>query len=482
MEGQPHRGLGKKRAIQSNDPADLPDEEKSSKPKTAAKLDLADTSGRQLPGSRPFFVYLRELNETIESGGSLSHRDHQQVWHDYLWASQPDATLLEECGGMNALHLRGLLLARGLAFAADRSKTTGTHSMPAETDITAMDEDDSRASVGPSIVDLLPECDDVHVYDSAVESYTARELRDVVEGCQLNMGTVLSRHDPTECRNALLHLFTRFGVLANGAFAGEVMDDLSNVTHIPTEDPKETLFIFTCKALRTFLNIFVILFRVIEIHARAQEIAVCDIDNGVAVMQGSDLNVVGRKYVSAVQEMLKPYHIESSLDEYNVMQQLYFLAPGQRLAYRHNFSGMFHDVSQVTYYHYPDYVRDPQISVDELPDKAMNTLPCIGCIIPQLRVLYDDDDKLPFGSVGGKEWVWIVSVRRVYLWDATRQRLLKSKGTGIMDLTAYYLLCCHGMDFFGKQTETEADSCMEEQVQRVKMTDFGYARLLKRKR
>ena len=111
----------------------------------------------------------------------------------------------------------------------------------------------------------------------------------------------------------------------------------------------------------------------------------------------------------------------------------------------------------------------------------MHTLPCVRSIVPQLRVMYDDEPNLPFGVGGGQEWVWVVSVKRVYLWDAQRQRLLRSEGDGIMDLVAFYLLSVHGMDFFGKKRQESELDAGADQMQRVKMTDFGHARFVRQR-
>jgi hypothetical protein len=136
----------------------------------------------------------------------------------------------------------------------------------------------------------------------------------------------------------------------------------------------------------------------------------------------------------------------------------------------------------VTYFHYPEYVREAQTTVENLPEKGMNALPCLHTIIPHLGILYDDESKLPFGARGGQHWSWIVSVKRVYLWDARNQRLLQSRGGGVYDLAAFYLLNCHGMSFFGKREEvdTEQEDAIDR-AKKIKMTDYGHARL-RRKR
>eukprot|EP00961_Rhodomonas_salina_P050825 682511-Rhodomonas_salina.1 len=125
--------------------------------------------------------------------------------------------------------------------------------------------------------------------------------------------------------------------------------------------------------------------------------------------------------------MIKSFHVEATLDTFNVVQQLFFLAPGQRLVYSHNFSGMYNDISQVTYFHYPDYVRLPQARADQMREKAMQSLPCVGSIVPAIGVMHDDDNGLPFGSTPNSAWTWVVSAGRVYLWDAKLQRLMASR-------------------------------------------------------
>jgi hypothetical protein len=251
------------------------------------------------------------------------------------------------------------------------------------------------------------------------------------------------------------------------------------------------------------INIFVALFRAIEIALQAVPLPVSAVDNSHLLSCEGFGRSVPSRYVSRVSGMIKAYHVEASLDLFNVQQQLFFLAPGQRLVYRHNFAGMFNDISQVIYFHYPDYVRSPQVSIDQMSENAMNSLSCLVNIIPQLRVMYDDDPWLPFGLADASEWVWIVSVKRVYLWDGKQKKLLASTGScfffvcvcalcdtekktmtgkGILDLAAYYLLCNCGLEFFKVQENGEQDGNAEdtEQLSSVRMTDFSHARLVKR--
>eukprot|EP00961_Rhodomonas_salina_P031617 425967-Rhodomonas_salina.1 len=118
-------------------------------------------------------------------------------------------------------------------------------------------------------MDLVPDTDDVHIHESVINEFTARELRDTLEACQLHMRRLLDRDGHSACKSVLFKLFTRFGVLASRACAEEVMDDKAYITQMPSEAPEDVFYIFTCKALRTLLDVFLVLFRVTEIAERA---------------------------------------------------------------------------------------------------------------------------------------------------------------------------------------------------------------------
>eukprot|EP00961_Rhodomonas_salina_P225558 3049509-Rhodomonas_salina.1 len=380
----------------------------------------------ELTGSRVHVRFLSDLNEKVESGENMSTNEMKQVWHDFLWASDPEALLMEECGGLNAMHMRGLLLARSMGLE----------------EMQEMREDDF------AVLDLVPETDDVHVHDKPVNTLTAHELRDSIEAFQLHMGRLLERDGFEACEVALFRLFVRFGMLASGAYDESVMDDHAYMTRIPCDAATGVLYIYTCKALRTLINIFLVLFRAVEIVKRSCYLDVVQEDLGLEIMRGKITDKISERHVKAVAEMIKSFHVEATLDEFNILQQMFYLKPAQRLVYRHNFSGMFNDISQVTYFHYPSYVRMPQVNADEMRAHPMNSLACIGSVVPHLTTQFDDDGALPFGVTPNSKWSWVVSVGKVYLWDAKNRQLLKSRENSILDLTAFYLLVCHGVDFF----------------------------------
>lgn len=252
-----------------------------------------------------------------------------------------------------------------------------------------------------SIEDILPESSDLHFYEKPIAELTVREFRDTLEAVQLHMKNVVKVHDAEHVQLALLRLFIRFGVLAGHAAVETVMDDPAYVTRIPNPDgsggvddgEENNLFILTCKGMRTFVDIFYVLFRCMVIVNSAESIQVCE-DLGVqeqSIEALSDMKMVPRTYVTSTGNMIKSFHIEASMDIFNRMQQIFFLAPAQRLVYKHNFSGMYNDISQVTYFHYPDYVRCAQCEPEEMLKNVMNSLPCFNNLIPDVAVYYDDE-------------------------------------------------------------------------------------------
>jgi hypothetical protein len=230
----------------------------------------------------------------------------------------------------------------------------------------------------------------------------------------------------------------------------------------------QVLFILTCKTMRTMLNVFLVLFRGIELALRVVRLPVSATDNSHALAVDGCGDSVPQKYVNRIASAIKTYHVEASLDLFNVQQQLFFLAPGQRLVYRHNFAGMFNDISQVVYFHYPDYVRSPQVSLDQMREHGMNSLSCIMNIIPQLRVMYDDEPWLPFGLLDANEWVWIVSNKQIYLWDGRSRRLLGSSGARLLVLgVCFVMFVVFACVFFMVRVAMES-----------RLRDFGSRRLL----
>ena len=145
------------------------------------------------------------------------------------------------------------------------------------------------------------------------------------------------------------------------------------------------------------------------------------------------------------------HHLECSCDFFSTLQQMVQLAPAMRMVYRTDFSGMYNDVSQVVYFHYPQYHRQPQLPLADIPDSAVNCLPLLTQMLPHISVVYDDDDDIPgltyLDTVSttkkATKFVWLVSCASVFLVEARGEgkkgRILASPDGGLIPLIAYYL-------------------------------------------
>jgi hypothetical protein len=166
-------------------------------------------------------------------------------------------------------------------------------------------------------------------------------------------------------------------------------------------------------------------------------------------------------------DMLKQHHVEASLDFYNVLQQMVTLAPGLRLVYRTDFAGMYNDISQVVYFHNPKFARQPQLPLEEIPLSAINTLPLMTELFPDVQVFYDDDPVIPVltGSSrraaaaagvpdsidefvrpqkqqrrsGSSSFAWLICCSSVFLLDTSRGLLWGSPDATLLPLVALIL-------------------------------------------
>lgn len=135
---------------------------------------------------------------------------------------------------------------------------------------------------------------------------------------------------------------------------------------------------------------------------------------------------------TALLETLRQHHIEASMDDFNMLQQMMFLAPGQRLAYRTLFAGMYNCVSQVIYFHHPRFSRKPQLELARIPESPMHMLPLIRQLLPEIGIVYDDDSHVPgfMPAVKATPWTWISSCGAIFLMhtssDASHHTIWRS--------------------------------------------------------
>lgn len=104
---------------------------------------------------------------------------------------------------------------------------------------------------------------------------------------------------------------------------------------------------------------------------------------------------------------LSKFHHEASLDDFYQLATARDCLPGSILAYKNQFHGLFHDVSQVVYFLYPTYNRAVQRPIAELLTASVpgtNILPLLMQVRPDVPVLFEHT----LNKAKQHKWAWIV--------------------------------------------------------------------------
>lgn len=105
------------------------------------------------------------------------------------------------------------------------------------------------------------------------------------------------------------------------------------------------------------------------------------------------------------------HHREASLDVFYEISMLADLAPGFVMQYRSRYAHLFHSISQVVYFHYPQYSRRKQIPLSEITAHAgshISTLPLILQLFPAAPVLYEHTGGCCLHEHARYEWSWLM--------------------------------------------------------------------------
>lgn len=263
----------------------------------------------------------------------------------WLWKTDPAEGCSLECF-LNLNHLIGLVIVRHMGLTSD---TQG---------------------------------DMIHggiVHDIPVSKYSLRNLVDAVQFLQYEWhkkGFVLHQH----ARAYLKACMRRFGLLVMTGGPRDVMDHEAFVDEIPCACDTISSRI-SLSAIRRFLCIFLCMERHIYVSEKSAPLP--SIPDGEGVMT-----------------RVLPHHVFGAEDGYIDMSYHRDLMIGAKLTYLHDFSSMYHTVSQVLYFHNPDYklpareVRVDQINrgVDEegIPLYAPNVFPPFLQMYPGLEIKYEE--------------------------------------------------------------------------------------------
>jgi len=222
------------------------------------------------------------------------------------------------------------------------------------------------------------------VHPSAMSSeLTLRQLRDAVEDLQVHWA------DHCKCGDGLVDaldaLWCRFGSLNLGE--NQCLDDLASL------DP-ETPHRMSDACLRRFTVLFCVLFRHLELEAACVHVDTPPPD---------DLDI-------------QNYHRQAGLDAFNEHAMYSDLPPAARITYKQDFAGMYHSITQVVYFHYPDYARKRQVSLGDIRT-GKHHLHCLSVALelrPDIPVWMEDD-------AWGGTWGWVLLPGgKIYLMSKDR--------------------------------------------------------------
>jgi len=296
-----------------------------------------------------WFAKICELNRYIDSRSTIDEIKRNKielppnVFHHWLWKSPPCERPHGQCL-LNLNHLIGLFITRYTAIYSE--------------------------------IDEEIKCE---LIETPVKFFTLRQLRDTVHYLQCEFNKRDAAKDPETKRllNACMH---RFGTLTMTGGGEDVMDELSCVdTVMGTPNHLKINLV----SLRRFLCIFLILHRHIYVCERAKEIPSFDDREDVKIF---------------------PHHITGSDDVFIELSYHFSLMPAAKLNYMHEFGQMFHNVSQVAYFHNPSFrlptkVHEPEkINSGEL--EYIHIIPPFLQLYPQLQILYEETDKDLTGRLG----------------------------------------------------------------------------------
>jgi hypothetical protein len=357
------------------------------------------------------------------------------VWERWLWGCDCNAAPMEQCYDLNEMHALGLLVC------------LGEHLRPSAMYTKRLDADTVG---GPAVVHLHAQ--------TPICGLSLRELLDQIECLQLHWGPTLNAWGPIQARTVLRALMARMGEIAHHTYpvGGAVLDDMQHVTPLP--DAK--LGVMARKSLRQTLCVLLALCRVVAIVERAEPAPVYDTKRVLAA--------------------LRSHHMEASIDTFNALQQMMYLAPGQRLAYRTHFAGMYNCVSQVIFYHHPRYARQAQRPLAEVARSPMHMLPLITQLLPEVELVYEDDSVVPglttittttttttttTAVVDGatppnKGWRWLVCCGAIMLLECESKQVWRAADLGVL---VAFLVARTGWSISADDNNDEDDDDNEEE-------------------
>jgi hypothetical protein len=300
---------------------------------------------------------LLDYNMEIESTGKLSNYDH--VFHHFLWGSNPFEAYHPEVL-YNRNHLLGILICR-------HCYSTNT---PETLQVTA---------------------DRFILSDIPPHKMTLKQIKDTLANIQFEWPLFLLKSPTEHSIQAVKWLLeactSRIGEFLTNPMSDEILNDIQDTQpHLKTTD--KTL---SPSATRRLLGSILLIHRHIYLYSHCEEV---DLAPGTICDTGVTM-----------------YHHEASTEHFHKLCMHYSLPIAGKIHYKHDFPGMYNDVSQAVFFHDNNYKRtnrEPYTTTNPL-----HLLPSVSLLYPEITIKFEDDLFDPTKSDQG--WYWILLPQRIYL-------------------------------------------------------------------
>eukprot|EP00960_Hanusia_phi_P018629 549722-Hanusia_phi.AAC.3 len=269
--------------------------------------------------------------------------------------------------------------------------------------VSQTNEDDKR-----SVQDFFPECKELELFDVPIQELNWKQFLQNFQNIQLNWAKFALNpcaHN-RRLKQLLISMMGRFGFFTAWTFKeNEELNDpqaCERSTNIPDQYrlcDQQVVYISSglwCMFYSVWLQKNAVLSTLPEEYRETIEEAIKD---GVAVHH---------------------HHVEAANDTFFTATMHDDIMVGSLLQYMHRFSGMFHSVSQVAYFHNPGYQRrNPPDSVESLmsreqPRPAIEKIPTLQQLYPEIELFHEVShwDQLPKDP---KKWFWFHTPGLVFL-------------------------------------------------------------------
>ena len=204
-----------------------------------------------------------------------------------------------------------------------------------------------------------------------VHEMSLKQIREQLDDLQLHWQQYMG--DLDKCQTLMDALMTRFGILVEKT--GH--DDMESIDL----DGRVSM-----NAIRHFLSILMVLYRHIWLWSNC--------------ITGDD----------EVKYELHKHHVEASMETFEKHSMIVQIPPASRLLYQQDFLGMYHGISQVVFFHFPEYESPLQLPLSKL--RLGQTYHALAPLLELNPLPLLMDDEMPVGKCwillhGGHVFLWV---------------------------------------------------------------------------